>query len=61
MCRAAYSRGEMVYRKALRRIGSGPAEEPVVNATAFPPGDGGAGDGDAIEAEEVDVVAALMS
>lgn len=37
----------MVYRKALRSTGSGPAEEPVVDATAFPPGDGG-GDDDAI-------------
>lgn len=35
----------MVYRRALRRTGSGPAEEPVVDATAFPLGDGGAGDG----------------
>lgn len=36
----------MVYRRALRRTGSGPADEPVVDATAFPPGDGGSGAGD---------------
>lgn len=52
----------MVYRKAFRRIGSGPEEPaPVLCMTALSLGGGASADGDAIVTGVVDVAAVLIS